>query len=91
MTFGGTPTTAEMTNLPRMGRPSFWATLRRARMTPAAPSDTCEAFPACVKPSLEKAGLSLESDSLVTPGRIPSSASTIISFSSSVLGSVQRT
>lgn len=46
MTLGGTPTTALQTYLPRMGRPNFWATLRLARRTAAAPSETCEALPA---------------------------------------------
>jgi hypothetical protein len=40
-----------------------------------------------VLPVLENAGLSLLSDSLVTPSRIPSSCSTVTSCSSCVLGS----
>lgn len=84
---GGTPTTAAVTNLPKTGSPSRFATLLRANKTAAAPSETWDALPAWVDPSLAKAGLSFASDSLVTPSRTPSSASTITSLSSSVLGS----
>lgn len=78
-------------HLPRIGRPSFLATDRRASRTAAAPSETCDALPAWVVPVLEKAGLSLDSDSAVTPSRMPSSAVTVRSFSSSVFGSVHLT
>jgi hypothetical protein len=51
MSLGGTPTTDDMTYFPRMGKPNFWATLLLANNTAAAPSLTCEAFPAWVYPS----------------------------------------
>lgn len=48
---------------------------------------TCEALPAWVLPVLVNAGLSLLRLSFVTPSRIPSSASIVTLFSSSVFGS----
>ena len=47
---GGTPTTAKLRIRPRIGRPSFFASDRRATSTMAAPSETWLAFPAVVLP-----------------------------------------
>lgn len=41
ISFGSTPVTEVMTNLPRIGRPSSCALERRVRRTAAAPSETC--------------------------------------------------
>ena len=46
------------------------------RRTAAAPSLIWEALPAWMEPSLAKAGLMVERDSGVMPGRMPSSLST---------------
>ena len=43
---GGTPTVAAATYFPTIGRPRRLAIERRASRTAAAPSDTCDAFPA---------------------------------------------
>ena len=47
-------------------------------MTAAAPSEICDALPAVIVPSLLNAGRSFESESVVVPGRTPSSESITI-------------
>ena len=57
--------------------PSSSAFARLIMITAAAPSEICDAFPAVMVPSFEKAGRSPASDSGVVPGRTPSSVSTM--------------
>mmetsp|Transcript_45355 Transcript_45355/g.112650 ORF Transcript_45355/g.112650 Transcript_45355/m.112650 type:complete len:202 (-) Transcript_45355:444-1049(-) len=85
MISGGTPTTANDTNLPMMGRCSRSAALRRASRQRAAPSDTWLELPAVVDPPFWKAGLSLDSVSIEVPARMPSSLSMTTCFSSPLL------
>jgi hypothetical protein len=47
-------------------------------ITAAAPSEICDALPAVIVPSFENAGRRAPSDSVVVPGRTPSSESTTI-------------
>ena len=65
-----------MAYAPRIGTPSSWALDRFMSTTAAAPSETCDAFPAVVDPPSWKAAFSLASFSGVEPGRGPSSVST---------------
>src|SRR6476661_588863 len=58
------------------GRPSCSALVRLITTTAAAPSESCEAFPAVTVPSAAKAGRSLARLSVVVPGRMPSSSVT---------------
>lgn len=51
-----------------------------AKRTPAAPSETYEAFPAVVEPSFLNAGFNFAKVSKVVPLRIPSSYETTISL-----------
>mmetsp|Transcript_104080 Transcript_104080/g.299592 ORF Transcript_104080/g.299592 Transcript_104080/m.299592 type:complete len:337 (-) Transcript_104080:41-1051(-) len=80
MSSGGTPTEAKLSIRPKIGKPNFFATERRAIRTMAAPSETWLAFPAVVLPPARKAVFSLAKLSLVTPSRGPSSFETVTSF-----------
>ena len=56
--------------------PSSSALARLVTMTAAPPSEICDALPAVIVPSFENAGRRPPSDSVVVPGRTPSSVST---------------
>jgi len=79
---GGTPTTVYAINLPIIGNLSFSATDLLAKSTAAAPSVVYEELPAVVIPSFLKAGFNLDNPSKVVSFLIPSSLSTVISFTS---------
>src|SRR5438034_4225879 len=78
MRSGFTPTTLAVTYLPIIFWPSRSAVERFIRSTAAAPSETCEELPAWIVPSLANAGLILDKDVGVIPGRTPSSRFTVM-------------
>ena len=68
----------KLTSSARGARPSCSALAADVTTTAAAPSEICDALPAVMVPSFANAGRRLPSDSLVVPGRTPSSVSTRI-------------
>ena len=87
MTIGSTPTAANETNVPMIGRLCRCAYARDARRTQPAPSLTCDAFPGVVLPPFLNTAGSFASDSVVVPSRMPSSSVTTTGFVSPVFGS----
>mmetsp|Transcript_662 Transcript_662/g.796 ORF Transcript_662/g.796 Transcript_662/m.796 type:complete len:206 (+) Transcript_662:412-1029(+) len=85
---GRTPTTLNPRNTPMIGAPSSSALLLRINNTAAAPSLTCDEFPAVVLPPFLNAGLSFANPSTVVPARGPSSFETTTSFSLPSLSSM---
>jgi len=55
---GGHPLVAYPLKVASMGNLSFWATSLLAKSTAAAPSETCELFPAVEHPFFPKEGFS---------------------------------
>mmetsp|Transcript_5485 Transcript_5485/g.15482 ORF Transcript_5485/g.15482 Transcript_5485/m.15482 type:complete len:233 (+) Transcript_5485:1115-1813(+) len=82
ITAGSTPTTAKLRSTPKTRSPRRFASARRMSTHAAAPSVTWEELPAVVVPPGWKAGASFPNFSTVTPGRMPSSWSSVTAFSS---------
>mmetsp|Transcript_2204 Transcript_2204/g.5966 ORF Transcript_2204/g.5966 Transcript_2204/m.5966 type:complete len:230 (+) Transcript_2204:2367-3056(+) len=82
ITLGSTPATAKARNVARGFNPRRLASARVISMTMAAPSLSCDAFPAVVLPFESKTGFNLASDANVTPTRTPSSRSMTTDFRS---------
>mmetsp|Transcript_104991 Transcript_104991/g.302110 ORF Transcript_104991/g.302110 Transcript_104991/m.302110 type:complete len:337 (-) Transcript_104991:247-1257(-) len=90
MSLGSTPTIAKLRMRATMGRPSFFASLRRAMRRSEAPSESWLALPAVVEPPSLKLAFSLAKDSIVTPSRGPSSFVTVTCLTSPVFLSLMN-